>query len=60
MSNASFGGASVSNVHNNFLINNGNASANDFEILGNMIIEKVKSELGILLDWEIQIVGKHE
>ena len=44
MSNASFGGASVSNVHNNFLINNGNASANDFEILGNMIIEKVKIE----------------
>ena len=43
-----------------FLINNGNASASDFEILGNMIIEKVNSEFGILLDWEIHIVGEHE
>ena len=44
----------------NFLINTGNASASDFEALGNMIIEKVNSEFGILLDWEIHIIGEYE
>ena len=60
MSDAFFGGAAVSNVHSNFLINTGNASASDFEALGNMIIEKVNSEFGILLDWEIHIIGEYE
>lgn len=50
----------VSNIHSNFLVNKGNASANDFETLGNMIIDKVKSESGIILEWEIHIVGDNE
>ena len=60
MSDAFFGGAAVSNIHSNFLINTGNASASDFEALGNMIIEKVNSEFGISLDWEIHIIGEYE
>ena len=60
MSKAFFGGAMVSNIHSNFLVNKGNASANDFETLGNMIIDKVKSESGIILEWEIHIVGDNE
>ena len=60
MSKAFFGGAMVSNIHSNFLVNKGNASANDFETLGNMIIDKVKSESGITLEWEIHIVGGNE
>ena len=60
MSRAFCGGAIVSNVHSNFLINKGKATAKDFENLGNMIIEEVKNELGILLEWEIQIVGDNE
>jgi UDP-N-acetylmuramate dehydrogenase len=60
MSKAFFGDAMVSNIHSNFLVNKGNASANDFETLGNMIIDKVKSESGITLEWEIHIVGGNE
>ena len=60
MSKAFFGDAMVSNIHSNFLVNKGNASANDFETLGNMIIDKVKSESGIILEWEIHIVGDNE
>ena len=60
MSKAYSGGAIVSSVHSNFLINKDKATAKDFENLGNMIIEEVKNELGILLEWEIQIVGDDE
>ena len=53
------GGAEVSKKHCNFLINNGEARAKDFEDLGNTIIEKVFSCSGITLEWEIRIVGQH-
>ncbi len=53
------GGAEVSKKHCNFLINNGEATAKDFEDLGNTIIEKVFSCSGITLEWEIRIVGQH-
>ena len=52
------GGASVSTIHSNFLINNGDATALDIENLGNKIIKKVKEKFGITLDWEIKIIGK--
>ncbi len=52
------GGASVSNVHANFFINNGNATANDIEKLGLQVIEKVKAAFGIILEWEIKIIGR--
>ena len=51
------GGASISNVHSNFIINNGKASAKDIEKLGEIIIEKVKQKFGISLEWEIKILG---
>ena len=53
------GGAEVSKKHCNFLINNGEATAKDFEDLGNTIIEEVFSCSGITLEWEIRIVGQH-
>ncbi len=52
------GDASVSKVHANFLINNGNAKASDIEKLGNLVIKKVKDLFGITLEWEIKIIGK--
>ena len=52
------GGAKVSDKHCNFLINTGTATAEDFEMLGHSIIEKVKEKTGITLEWEIQIVGQ--
>lgn len=51
------GGASISTVHANFIINDGSASANDIENLGNKIIKKVKDKFGVVLEWEIKIIG---
>ena len=50
----------ISDVHNNFLINLGNAKASDFENLGNIILNRVKKEFGITLNWEIQILGSND
>ena len=50
----------ISNTHNNFLINLGNAKASDFENLGNIILKNVKKEFGITLNWEIQILGNND
>ena len=52
------GGASVSTIHANFIINNGEATALDIENLGKKIIIKVKEKFGITLEWEIKIIGK--
>jgi len=51
------GGASVSNMHANFIINNGSAKPSDIENLGKMIIKKVKDAFGITLEWEIKVLG---
>ncbi len=53
----SIGGASVSKVHSNFIINNGQATALDIEKLGKKIIKKVQEKFGIKLEWEIKIIG---
>jgi len=52
------GGAQMSNKHCNFMINTGNATASDFEDLGNKIVSKVKKSFGVELEWEIQKIGK--
>ena len=52
------GGASVSHVHANFIINNGTATATDIEKLGRKVIKKVKEMFGITLEWEIKILGE--
>jgi UDP-N-acetylmuramate dehydrogenase len=51
------GGAQVSELHSNFLINLGSASAADIETLGETVREKVKANSGIDLEWEIKRVG---
>ena len=48
----------MSEKHCNFMINTGNATAEDCEILGDTIIEKVKQQKGITLEWEIQRIGQ--
>lgn len=52
------GDASVSEKHCNFLINNGTATAEDIEKLGEAIIEKVKKTKNITLEWEIERLGQ--
>jgi len=51
------GGAQVSELHSNFLINLGGATAADIETLGETIREKVKANSGIELEWEIKRFG---
>lgn len=52
------GGASVSNKHANFIINEQNASANDIETLIAEVREKVSSATGVQLIPEVCIIGK--
>jgi UDP-N-acetylmuramate dehydrogenase len=51
------GGAQVSEMHCNFLINLGNASAADIETLGETVRRRVKDHSGVDLDWEIKRIG---
>ncbi|MGY4285921.1 UDP-N-acetylmuramate dehydrogenase [Bradyrhizobium sp. LM2.7] len=51
------GGAQVSEMHCNFLINMGEATAHDIETLGETVREQVKANSGIELHWEIKRVG---
>lgn len=51
------GGAQVSELHSNFLINLGGATAGDIENLGETVREKVKAHSGVALEWEIKRVG---
>ncbi len=51
------GGAVVSDVHGNFIVNEGNATANDFLRLIELIKDKALHERGIELHTEVQIVG---
>jgi UDP-N-acetylmuramate dehydrogenase len=52
------GGAMVSDVHANFLINTGSATAADFETLGERIRTDVAARTGIELEWEIKRLGR--
>jgi UDP-N-acetylmuramate dehydrogenase len=51
------GGAQVSEMHTNFLINLGNATAADIEALGETVRERVKESSGVDLEWEIKRIG---
>jgi UDP-N-acetylmuramate dehydrogenase len=51
------GGAQVSELHCNFLINLGNASAADIEALGETVRKRVKETSGVALEWEIKRIG---
>jgi UDP-N-acetylmuramate dehydrogenase len=51
------GGAQVSDMHCNFLINTGTASARDIETLGETVRDRVKQNSGIELHWEIKRIG---
>jgi UDP-N-acetylmuramate dehydrogenase len=51
------GGAQVSEMHCNFLINTGDATAHDIEQLGETVRARVKATSGIELQWEIKRIG---
>ncbi len=51
------GDAQVSELHCNFLLNVGEASAHDLELLGETVRRRVLDTSGIRLDWEIKRFG---
>ena len=51
------GGAQVSEMHCNFLINTGTATGHDIEALGDTVRDRVKAHSGIELHWEIKRIG---
>lgn len=51
------GGAQVSEMHCNFLINTGGATAADVEGLGEEVRRRVKDHSGFELHWEIKRIG---
>ncbi len=53
------GGAQMSEMHSNFLINTGGATARDLEDLGEEVRKKVLQTQGISLEWEIMRVGEY-
>ena len=52
------GGAQVSEKHTNFLINTGDATSADIEELGEEVRRRVYAKSGVMLEWEIQRVGR--
>lgn len=56
----SVGGARVSEVHGNFLVNERHASASEFLQLISQVQEVVFRERGVRLETEVQIVGEHD
>ncbi len=55
---AKWGGAQMSPMHPNFLVNTGDATAFDLEALGEDVRRKVLDRSGIELNWEIQRIGR--
>ncbi|HEY3307712.1 MAG TPA: UDP-N-acetylmuramate dehydrogenase [Desulfuromonadaceae bacterium] len=53
----SCGGAQVSEVHSNFLVNCGNATADNFLQLAAIIKERVLETSGVRLEEEVKIIG---
>ncbi|MEZ5755053.1 MAG: UDP-N-acetylmuramate dehydrogenase [Paracoccaceae bacterium] len=58
MRGARRGGAQMSEMHSNFLINAGGATAADLEGLGEEVRKRVFQHSGITLEWEIMRVGE--
>jgi UDP-N-acetylmuramate dehydrogenase len=52
------GGAQCSELHTNFLLNTGGATAADIEGLGEEIRARVKAGSGVDLEWEIKRIGE--
>ena len=52
------GGAMMSPLHANFMINTGEARAADLEALGEAVRADVMAKSRVSLDWEIKRIGR--
>ncbi len=57
MKGFSIGGAKVSDIHANFIINDGNASTSDIKVLIDTVKQRVREKFGIELVEEVRIIG---
>lgn len=57
---AAIGKAAVSDVHGNFIVNNGSATASDILELIESIQKKAKEERGVDLETEVKIIGEED
>ena len=55
-----YGDAIVSPMHANFIINEGNATSADIEELAEQVRYKVYEKFGIMLEYEIKIIGSRK
>ena len=51
------GDAEISKLHCNFILNNGNATAHDLELLGETVRKIVFEKTNVKLYWEIKRIG---
>ena len=58
MKGATIGGASVSERHANYFINQGNATANDMIGLRDLVRARVLDRFGVCLEEEVRIIGE--
>ena len=52
------GGAQISELHCNFMINTGDATAADLEALGELVRTRVSESSGVDLRWEVRRIGR--
>lgn len=52
------GGAMVSDIHCNFIVNTGDATATEIEDLGEEVRRRVHNDSGVMLEWEIVRIGE--
>ncbi len=52
-----YGGAQISELHANFIINTGNASSKDIYTLSAIIRDMVRQKYGITLEYEVRLIG---
>lgn len=53
------GGARISDVHANFIVNTGGATAHDVVQLAERARTTVRQRFGVTLEWEVRRVGEH-
>ena len=53
-----YGKASLSQKHCNFMVNDGGAQSHELEQLGEMVRSRVHASTGVSLEWEIRRIGK--
>ena len=58
LKNSSIGGARVSEVHANFIVNDGGATADEVLALISRIQDRARLERGIELETEVSIIGE--